>query len=81
MLIYVRSPDAGSEGVVSEESALANGAVKSDDPCATTESHSPLVEPAPPPRAAEVIETLNVAHEKACEEYNAKCVLFRTRRF
>ena len=76
MLIYVRSSTPPLKGETLKETRPVNGTVKAD-PDAADALQLPLAEPVPPPRAAEVIETLNVAHEKACEEYNTKFVLFR----
>ena len=41
----------------------------------TTQNPSPIRDVAPPPRALQVVNTLNAEHDKACEEFAAKYVV------
>lgn len=41
----------------------------------TTKNPSPIRDVAPPPRALQVVNTLNAEHDKACEEFAAKYVV------
>ncbi len=71
MLIYVRAP---AEPPATQTSSPKDDAsfIKTTDTSADGTSKTAVRIPIPPYKAQQVVQSLNIVHDKACDEYTAK---------